>query len=234
MLRRLLAAGIAAWLAGPVVAQEKTQPLLMLDFVFLAEGKSLADRDAYNAKALPVAGKHDVDFVASLDVFAMLKGPAELARLDVWTLPDPSALVKWDADPAYQPLKPLAFDVHDMDVLTLYLGLADAVPEPPEGEYFLIEVLTFADSFEREAFPKYLRERAKIAGTHEISHVGRVHLRKKLTGAMPDADWVNVYHLPSKAALVAWTEDAQTKAQLPVRTTLFDLSRSVVGVFRAN
>ncbi|MEM7190798.1 MAG: hypothetical protein AAF439_14410, partial [Pseudomonadota bacterium] len=97
----------------------------MLDFVYLASGKTLADRDAYNETARPIAANHGAELQVTLDRMSgatgpLLGGPLLPERLDLWTMQTVHGLQSWGTDPAFQAILPRALEVHDMQQLSVY------------------------------------------------------------------------------------------------------------------
>ena len=63
----------------------------LIDFVFLNDGHSIDERNAYELKLSPIAAKFGAKVVHSYDITSHLAGPLKGAvRVNVWEMPEPS------------------------------------------------------------------------------------------------------------------------------------------------
>lgn len=223
---------ILAWFAPQVAAQEK--PLWMLDFIFLNDGATLTDRDAYNAKAQPVAARHGVVLQVTLDTRLMMIGPPELDRVDLWTLPGPQALNAWGQDPEYKEMLPEALRVHDMNQLTLYLGREVSAPQITAGAFYYLELFAFhPESFAAQDFIDYVHATDALAQEFGLARVASMSNLQKALGPGPETHWFNLYSVPSEAAFKAWNNDQRFKDLAPTRNRLLNLNNSVLAIMQA-
>lgn len=229
MWRAIFGFLLLAIVTAPAAAENR---LFLVDFVALAEGRSLEDREAFNERARPVALRHTIALRASLDPVQVLLGRPRAERLDLWTLPGIGALQAWTADPDYAALAPDRARVHDAARRTLYLaeerGRADLIA----GRLYWVEILVFAlDRFDREGFIRYVRTSDALAARHGIERAASFGDLVRVLGSAGDIHWINIYAVPSAAALQAHLEAESFLNLAPERARLFDLDDSMLAVF---
>lgn len=230
-MRFFMGFAMAVCLAFPAAAAQR---LFMLDFVFLNENVTLAARDAYNAKAAPIAARHGVELQATLDPVRVVIGPQSLDRLDLWTLPEPAALKQWGDDPDYQAMRVETLAVHDMTHLTLYLAREmGPVRIAPSGLYW-VEFLRFDEAgFNGDDFSAYMAEIDAIAGKHAMRRVATFGKVGRILGQGFQAHWMNIYSVADPAQLEENLRDPRFVERAAMRNRLFDMDKSMMGVFQA-
>jgi uncharacterized protein (DUF1330 family) len=221
--------------SGSAQAQDAAQPLVFVDFVVMSEGHGLDERDIYDAKATPIAARHGVKRFASFDIVQHLLTPGlKPQRLDLWLLPSLEALKAWGDDPEYHALLAYRDKVHDMRALTLYFAKpAGPVEAIGQGNY-LIELQTIGSGFDRAVFDEYERDSDEIAASYAIRRVGVYTIVKKVTGAGPDGQRLNIWYLPNEQNFQAWGENKAFQALAPEREKLFDLPNYLMLLGRAH
>lgn len=216
-------------------ASAQVDQLYMLDFVFMSKGHTLADRDKHNQKARPIASRYGVNLVASLDALARFAGPKGLARLDIWTLPNQSALSSWGADTDYKKIEPNARKIHDFKQLTLYLSRERVAPQIVSGNIYYVELLTFNQkNFSVPELVGYIKNNDQIAKEYGLIPAARFNPISRILGNGPKANLLNVYSVQSKTAFKKLSEDKRYRALNPVRKKLFETDKMLIGVFKAN
>lgn len=224
---------LASLAALPAAAQD-AGPVYMLDFVFLNDGQTLGDRDAYNNRSRPIAARYGISLIATLDPLTITMGPRTLARVDVWELPSVQAIGAWGDDADYVALRPEVLRVHDLDDLTLYVASPVMAPAVVPGQVYHLELLTFSeDEWSREAFFSYIRAVDEIAATHGIRRNTSLANLNKLTGSGPTAQFFNLYAVPGANEYRAMGSDPRMTALTPERWRLFDAGRALEGAFMA-
>ena len=206
----------------------------MLDFVFMDDGFSLADRDEYNAVASQTAARHGVVLQTTLDTAVMVIGPTELDRLDLWTLTTPDALAAWGRDADYLANKDRSDEIHDMRELTLYLGRQVQAPEIESGRFYYLELFAFnPESFTGEEFITYTRQSDTLAGQYAIFRRASFSQIGRILGNGPEVNWMNLYYISSDNNFRAWHNSAEFKSMVPTRQKLFDWDKSVLAIMKA-
>lgn len=210
------------------------QRMFMLDFVYLNTNVELAARTAYNAKAVPVAARHGVLLQATLDPVKIVLGPKDLARLDLWTLPEPNALQAWGRDPDFKAMQPESRSVHDMSKLTLFLAREMAPFQVTPGAHYWVEFLRFSENgFKGEDFSAYVREIDGLASKFQMYRVATFGKVGRILGQGHEAHWMNVYSVPNAQSLQAHLKGTRFVALAKVRERLFDLDKSLMAVFQS-
>lgn len=210
------------------------QSLVMLDFVYLNKDVEVAERDAYNAKAKPIAARHGVILRSTLDPVRIVLGPKGLQRLDLWTLPAPQALQAWSDDPDYLAMRSETLAVHDMKRLTLYLAREIGPVQIAPGRHYWVEFLRFDKSgFTGEQFAAYMRETDGIAGKYDLQRVATFGKVGRILGPGFEAHWMNIYSVPDSERLQSYVEDARFVELASMRERLFDLDSSMMAVFQS-
>ncbi len=231
---RTAAVALALLFSVTSPARSQSDPIYMLDFVFLNDGQTLADRTAYNAKAAPIAARYGINLIATLDPLAITDGPQTLARVDLWTLPAPQALQAWGNDPDYVALRPDVDRIHNTHDLTLYLAEKISAPNVMPGTAYHLELLTFREeSWDKQAFIAYMQEVDRIAATHGIARQASLSGLVRLTGSGPTANWFNLYSVPGPDEYTAMATDPAYRALDPQRLALFVSESRVMGAFLA-
>lgn len=216
----------------PLSAQEIALRLYMLDFVFLNPGQTIADREAYNAQAAPIAARHGVIHFASLDPLNILQGPSDLVRLDLWHLPSLDALTAWGNDPDYNALRAQVLQVHDMQALTLYMAEEVMRPEITLGAAYHLDLLTFADeAWNRDIFITYIQAIDAVAERHGIFRTASVGGLAKFAGDGPTADWMHMYVLPGPDEYANMLQDPTYIDLGGLRDTIFVPNNRLSGAF---
>ncbi|MEM9071727.1 MAG: hypothetical protein AAGE52_24675 [Myxococcota bacterium] len=115
---------LTLYLAEPTVSGDQlTSNHVLVDLVFLNEGKTLEDRAAYGRLIGPIAQRHGLRRVQSYRVLQHLGGLGNGAvELNLWEVDDPSALQATLTDPEYQSHVPTRNEIHDMERLTMLLA----------------------------------------------------------------------------------------------------------------
>ena len=219
--------------AGSAAAQQEARKLIMLDYVFMAEGHGLSDRDDYDAKVAPIVERHGIRRIASLDVIKVLRGPKGLARIDIWVLPDPAALGAWAKDPDYVAITEYRDRIHDMGRIALYYARPAGGIRALGSSVYLAEMQTFAATFDKSAFFDYVGRSDTLATQNEIVRTASFNVLKRLTRAGPKANWFNLWRLPSPKHFARWHRSEGFKALGADRGRLFDLSKSVFVLARS-
>lgn len=231
---RLVAVLFVIFGLGSGVADAAGARLFMLDFVFLNKDVPLSDRDAYNEKAKPVAARHGAEHQRSLDPLYLLQGPEGLARLDLWTMDSPQVLQAWGGDPAFAAIQDESQKIHDMRRLTLYLAQEMAETRLIPGGVYWVEFLRFSKSgFNGKAFSSYMAQLDQVAGGHGLTRVATFGKVGRILGPGFEAHWMNIYSAPDPDRLKAHFADQAFLALTPQRERLFELEKSILGVFQA-
>lgn len=232
MIRSLIA-GLVLCL-GVVMAGAQDRQLYMLDFVFLNDGKTLADRDAFNARSAEIAGRYGILHIATLDPLAITDGPRNLDRVDIWALPSQQAWQSWGEDPDFKALGPDIAAIHDLDNLTLYFASEAAAPTITPGQPYHLELFTFVeDGFDFDAFAGYVQTIDTIAADHGIQRRASLGGLVKVMGSGPNADWFNLYSVPGPQEYDAMANDPRTRELRDTREALFIRDGTVLGAFLA-
>jgi len=222
---------LVLFLALPASAEQR---MYMLDFVYLNKNVELAARTAYNAKAVPVAARHGVRLQATLDPVKIVLGPTDLARLDLWTLPEPNALQAWGRDPDFKAMQPESRAVHDMSKLTLFLAREIAPFQVKPGAHYWVEFLRFSESgFNGDDFSAYVREIDGIAAQSRMYRVATFGKVGRILGKGHEAHWMNIYSVPDAPSLQAHVKNPRFVELAKVRERLFDLDKSLMAVFQS-
>ncbi len=220
-------------LTSPAFSQGKQ--LYMLDFVFMNKGYNLSDRDKHNQNARPIAARHGVKLKASLDAKHMLLGPKGLNRLDLWTLPHPSALGAWGKDPAYKKIEPNAKKIHDFNQLTLYLGKERMAAQIRSGNIYYVELLTFDKrKFSGREFISYMKNHDTVASEYGLKRIASFNPLSKILGKGPQASWLSIYVVQSMNHFKKWPNDKRYQKLNLVRKNIFETNKSLIGLFKAN
>ena len=106
---------------GKAIAADK---YVLVDLVVLNDGYGPKDRDGYSKETQRIAKKYGFRKAHSFSLVNHLagKGPKAAMELNLWELPDPSAMQKLGEDAAYQANVPKRNQIHNMEALTLYLA----------------------------------------------------------------------------------------------------------------
>lgn len=230
-MRSVAALVLTLFLTLPASAEQR---MFMLDFVYLNKNVELAARTAYNSRAAPVAARHGVRLQATLDPVKIVLGPTDLARLDLWTLPEPNALQAWGRDPDFKAMQPESRAVHDMSKLTLFLAREMAPFQVASGAHYWVEFLRFNETgFKGEDFSAYIREIDGLAARSQMHRVATFGKVGRILGKGHEAHWMNIYSVPNAQLLQAYLKDARFVELAKVRERLFDLDKSLMAVFQS-
>lgn len=230
---RMLVATFALCLGIGVAAAQDRQ-LYMLDFVFLNDGITLEDRDAFNAKSSEIAGRYGIAHIATLDPLAITDGPQDLDRVDIWTVPSQDAWLAWGEDADFKALHAELAKVHDLDNLTLYFASEVAPPMIAPGQAYHLELFTFVEEgFDFDAFATYVQTVDQIAADHGIQRRASLGGLVKIIGSGPNADWLNLYSVPGPNEYDAMAKDPRNDALDGAREALFVKEMIVLGAFMA-
>lgn len=222
---------LAVLLAKPVFAEQR---LFMLDFVFLNKDMALSARDAYNSKAAPIAARHGVRLQATLDPVQIVIGPRDLARLDLWTLPDPGALKAWGDDAEYKAMQTETLAVHDVSKLTLYLAREMSAFKMVRDANYWVEFLSFNKTgFKGPEFSAYQAEIDGIAAQSGMNRVATFGKVGRILGQGYEAHWMNIYSVDDPEKLQAHLKNPRFVELETMRKKLFDLDKSIVAVFKS-
>ncbi|MEO1200874.1 MAG: hypothetical protein AAFX39_16905 [Pseudomonadota bacterium] len=228
-------AGLALMMLLPAErARAQDAQLYMLDFVFLNDGYTLEDRDAFNRVSEQIAARYGIARIASLDPVAVTDGPEDIARVDIWRLPSQQAVADWNEDPDFQALQPRLGQVHDLNNLTLYFAEEILAPQIQPGTYYHLELFTFSETqFDPEGFISYVQSVDAIGIDHGIARTGSFGSITRFFGGGPDADWLNLYRVPGPEQYNAMGTDPRMVELRSTRNTLFDREGSLLGAFQA-
>lgn len=103
--------------------REPTTDTIMVDLVVMQDGYGLEEREAYERKMAPIGAKYGVEKFATYDILQKVGGAApDGLRVNLWAVPDPSAMAKAMSDPDYQKLIPRRDQIHRMDLVTLFFA----------------------------------------------------------------------------------------------------------------
>jgi len=222
--------------ASPAQAQQKAKPkkqLVFVDFVVMSEGHGLKERAAYDAKADPIAARYGIKRFASLDIVQnVVSQNFRPVRLDLWLLPSPQALSAWSKDPDYKALLPYRNCVHDMKALTLYFAVPALPLRKVKKAHYMIELQTMGPGFDAKTFAAYEKKSDLIAELYAVRRVAALSLSKKIIGAGPSGQRLNVWYLPNEGNFKAWGNNKDFKALVPVRQKLFDMSTYTMLIAR--
>lgn len=234
-MRKLLAFLGVLGVLWTAPAQAQNKPLYMLDFVFMNSGYSLKDRDSHQKNAVPIAARHGIKLVASLDTRILFQGPENMSRLDLWTLPNQSAIGAWGADPDFKKIEPNSLKIHNTDRLSLYFARKVAISHIISGNTYFVELLTFdMKNFTAPEFIDYMKKNDAVAKNYGLTRVASFNPLSKFFGPGPKANWLNIYLVRSEKELRNWTKDDKYQALIPIRSKLLEGKKSLIGLFQAN
>lgn len=230
-MRCIAALVLTLFLLLPANAEQR---MFMLDFVFLNKNVELAARTAYNSRAVPVAARHGVQLQATLDPVKIVLGPRDLARLDLWTLPEPNALQAWGRDPDFKAMQSESQAIHDMSKLTLFLAREMGPFQMKPGAHYWVEFLRFNKTgFKGEDFSAYMREIDGLAAQSQMHRVATFGKVGRILGVGYEAHWMNIYSVPNAEKLQAHLKGPRFVELARVRERLFDLDKSLMAVFQS-
>lgn len=198
--------------------------LTLVDIVVLQEGRTLAERDKYEAYIKPIAARYGVRLVQSFDVTKHLSGGVErAARVNVWTLPNAEAMKKLSADPDYEKAADYRNAVHVMEDVTLYLAGATLVETQPSAGKVLVDLVVMQPGYgiaERNDYEAYIEPIAARCGMRKIYSA---NVRKHLRGDVEDAIRVNLWHMASGAAMEQLNSDPDYQRNIPNRNRIHNM-----------
>ncbi|MEM7191067.1 MAG: hypothetical protein AAF439_15755 [Pseudomonadota bacterium] len=236
---RFVLVGLLAIIAFPLAAASQNGQLWMLDFVYLANGKTLADRDAYNETARPIAANHGAELQVTLDRMTgatgpLLGGPLLPERLDLWTMQTVHGLQSWGTDPAFQAILPRALEVHDMQQLSVYLSQQFAMTEFADGSVYLVDTLTFpSGDVDTQAVSAYLNAFRTQAKVHQIELVAAFGNVRQASGGGPRFGWMSAFRVPSEQAWISLINDPAIADLEATRQQLVDTADSTRALYAA-
>jgi len=103
--------------------REPTTDTIMVDLVVMQDGYGLTEREAYERKIVPIGAKYGVEKFATYDIVQKMAGAApDGLRVNLWAVPDPSAMAMANSDPDYQKQIPNRDQIHKMDLVTLFFA----------------------------------------------------------------------------------------------------------------
>lgn len=103
--------------------REPMTDTIMVDLVVMQDGYGLKQREAYERKTAPIGVKYGVEKFATYDIVQKIGGAApDGLRVNLWAVPDPSAMAMVNSDPDYQKQVPKRDQIHKMDLVTLFFA----------------------------------------------------------------------------------------------------------------
>lgn len=216
------------------VTAAQARPMWLVDFVYIAEGHTLAEHDAFTENTAHFAARHGVRRLISLDRVPGFAHPGPIGpdRIDLWSLPDRAALDAWrnDADRVW--FEDLAGHVLASQS-SRYLGREQAMAAIGPDGLFLVDIPRYREQADAAAVAAYAADLARAGQPHGVAAVATLGGIAHLSGPFGRVDLIRIWHLPGRAALDALLTDPAIRAVESRRRGLHDFGGSARQLYRA-
>ena len=121
------AAATAISLSAAPAAAEGAPEFFLVDVLILKEGKTPADAKVYFDKVGPVAAKHGLVQLNSLQIAQKLRGNLDAKVVNIWSVSDPKkTLPGLLSDPDYQQHIPVRDSTFDLPNSSIFMAMPNA------------------------------------------------------------------------------------------------------------
>lgn len=206
---------------------QTTETYNLIDFIMLAEGAELAERNAYEEALEPIAARYGAEYIHTYNLVSHIGGPMDSAvRLNIWEFEDQNALALVNEDEDYKALIPMRDRVHDMDALTLYMAQPIKDGGPIGDGVVLVDLIVMQDGAGDAERNAYEARMAPIAEKYGFRVHSAFRILQKIGGEGPESPIrLNLWAGQDPEGLQRLSQDPEYQELVEMRNRIHDMEQ---------